>query len=644
VKVAILPPALANQIAAGEVVERPASVVKELVENALDAGARRVAVAIEQGGRARIRVEDDGEGMSPDDAKLAVQRHATSKIRVASDLDAIRTLGFRGEALPSIASVSHFSLRTRARGALTGVEVRIDGGEPAGVVDIGAPEGTTIDVRDLFFNLPARRKFLKAESAESAQVSRVMTQLALGAPHVGFQLTSGGRSLLNCPPASDVGERFYQIYQARPDLVEVRREGGGVRLHGYIAPLAEQGPRRGPQNIYVNGRIVRDKTIAHAIQAAYAVATVKERSPEVHLFIEMPPERVDVNVHPTKAEVRFLEQGLVHEVLRRALADALGAGPAPELRLQAPIAPIALPAMPMLPGVLRPDPSFRQEPWRVVTPSGDGPPSEVGPAVPLDGARSEPAGRPDALSAWEDAGGSSPGGEGAGESSIATRADGRVDDPFTAAIAGLGAALPNGGAVAGPNAIRPMKPLGQFRHTYILAVDEDGIAIIDQHVAHERVLYERIYERLTTGRLQSQRMLTPLVFEVDASQMAALDAHREDLERLGFEVEPFGGKSVRVSAMPALIALGDVEPALRALGQDLDGFDRGGRVDDVLKHIAATMACHAAVKANDPLPLEKMQFILDELYATAYSTVCPHGRPVLLRLTRREIEKNFQRI
>ena len=254
----------------------------------------------------------------------------------------------------------------RARGSLTGIELRIDGGELRDAHDIGAPEGTTIEVRDLFYNLPARRKFLKADSAEAAQVSRLMTQLALGAPTVGFQLASGGRKLLDCPPAGDVAERFYQIYQARPDLVEVRREGGGMRVHGYIAPLAEQGPRRGPQNIYVNGRIVRDKTIAHAIQAAYAVATVKERSPEVHLFIEMPPERVDVNVHPTKAEVRFLEQGLVHEVLRRALGDALGAGPSPELRLQAPVAPIALPAMPMLPGVLRPDPSFQQERWRPV--------------------------------------------------------------------------------------------------------------------------------------------------------------------------------------------------------------------------------------------------------------------------------------
>ncbi len=612
-KIQILPVALANQIAAGEVVERPASVVKELVENALDAGARRIAVAIEQGGRALIRVEDDGEGMAPDDARLAVHRHATSKIRVASDLDGIRTLGFRGEALPSIASVSHFTLRTRARGALTGVEIRIDGGEPRDAHDIGAPEGTTIEVRDLFFNLPARRKFLKADSAESAQVSRLMTQLALVCPTVGFQLSSGGRTLLDCPPASDIAERFYQIYQARPELVEVRREGGGLRIHGYIAPLAEQGPRRGPQNIYVNGRIVRDKTIAHAIQAAYAVATVKERSPEVHLFIEIPPERVDVNVHPTKAEVRFLEQSLVHEVLRRALGDALGAGPSPELRLQAPVAPISLPAMPLLPGVLRPDSSFQQDRWRPVTAAG-GPPLNEG------------SDRADSLAPWERAAAST--------TSEDTRASERA----------LPSPLVDQARPVTDDALLPMKPLGQFRHTYILAVDQDGLAIIDQHVAHERVLYERIYERLTRGRLQSQRLLTPLVFEADPSQLAGIETHVSELARLGFEVEPFGGKSVRVTAMPALIGLGDVEPALRALGQDLDGLDRGSRVDDVLKHLAATMACHAAVKANDALPLEKMQFILDELHATAYSTVCPHGRPVMLRITRREIEKSFQRI
>ena len=328
-----LPLHLANQIAAGEVVERPASVVKELVENALDAGSTRIAVAIELGGKKLIRVEDDGEGMEPEDAQLAVERHATSKISRPDDLGAIRTLGFRGEALPSIASVSHFVMRTRARGADSGTEVRIDGGQAASIREVGTREGTCIEVADLFFNLPARRKFLKSDVAESTQVSRLMTQLALGYPEVGWSLTSGGRRLLECPPAAGLAERFFQLFGERLDLLELRKEAGGISIHGYVAALGDHGPVRGSQNVFVNRRIVRDRTIAHAISEAYSVATIKERSPEVHLFIEIPPDRVDVNVHPTKAEVRFLEQSLVHEVLRRALADTLGRGPAPELQL-----------------------------------------------------------------------------------------------------------------------------------------------------------------------------------------------------------------------------------------------------------------------------------------------------------------------
>jgi len=608
-----LPPELANQIAAGEVVERPASVVKELVENALDAGARRIAIEIDGGGKRVIRVEDDGVGMEPEDARLALERHATSKIRSADDLAAIRTLGFRGEALPSIASVSRLVLRTRARGAAAGIELRVEGGVLVSEREVGAPEGTAVEVADLFYNLPARRKFLKADAAESAQVSRLVAQLALGYPEVGFRLTSAGRQVLHCPPVADLRARFHQLYGDRPDLVEVRKEAAGLRLTGFVAAPGDQGPVRGPQNLFVNRRIVRDRTLAHALSAAYAAVTIKERSPEAHLFLELPADRVDVNVHPTKAEVRFLEPSLVHEVLRRAVGEAIGVSRTPDLhvRLDAPAAPATgpLPAARPLPGVL--------DAW-----AGTG-------RRPLDPDTAEPSqAMPDREPAWPAIRpeGAADGGLGGGPMAAGAREVGRVDRESAA------------------GAVRPMVPLGQFRETYIIAVDADGLCIVDQHVAHERVLFEQIVEQLATGPLASQRLLQPVVLDLSPAERAALAAHRADLERLGFDVEEFGGATVRIAAVPALLRVEEAAAAVKALADDLDDLDRGARVDEAVRRLAATMACHAAVKANQPLTREKMVYLLEELRRTAYSSVCPHGRPVVLRITRREIEKNFQRI
>jgi DNA mismatch repair protein MutL len=579
-----LPVHLANQIAAGEVVERPASVVKELLENALDAGALRISVAIEFGGKKLIRVEDDGEGMDAADAELAIERHATSKIATPEDLGAITTLGFRGEALPSIASVSHLVLRTRSRQVATGTEIRINGGAIASVREVGAPPGTCIEVADLFYNLPARRKFLKSDTAEATQVSRLLTQMALGYPRTGFTLTSANRKLIECPPASGLPERFYQLFGDRPDLIPLRKEAAGLRIDGYVAALGDQGPVRGAQNVFVNRRIVKDRTIAHAIIDAYSVATIKERSPEVHLFLEIAPDRVDVNVHPTKAEVRFLEQSVVHEVLRRALGEALGQSRTTELQLTPQIAEGEEPRPMAIPGVL------------------------AGATV---GSR------------WH-------------------------ADPSAGAVSAVANLQPSNLSTlsnpANPADLRPMIPLGQFRDTFIIAIDDEGIAIVDQHVAHERVLFEQAMERLTTRPMESQRLLAPIVIELSPSQRQALSQHVEALDRFGVEVEEFGGGSVRLSAVPALLDPARCEAAVRAVADDLDGLDRGSRVDDALRRIAATMACHAAVKANYPLTLEKMRYILEELRRTAYSSVCPHGRPVVLRITRREIEKNFQRI
>jgi DNA mismatch repair protein MutL len=592
-----LPEDLANQIAAGEVVERPASVVKELVENAIDAQAARVVITAEYGGKKLIRVEDDGIGMDPEDARLCLDRHATSKIRRADDLAAIVTLGFRGEALPSIASVSHFRLRTRARGSESGTEIRVNAGIIESVVEAGGPEGTMIEVADVFYNLPARRKFLKSDAAEAAQLSRFVTQLALCYPEVGFTLTSSGKKIIAVPPVTSLSDRLYQLYGDRQDLIPVEREFGGVRLHGFIAALAEQGPVRGPQHVFVNRRIVKDRTIAHAILDAYSVATNKERSPEVHLFLEVPPDRVDVNVHPTKAEVRFREQSMIHEVVRRALGDALGRGPAPELTLRT---SDVLPGHPMQPSI----------------------PGALGGSY---------------VSRWAQPGGSAQGFSTVVQDDGSNASNLRHEPSF-------GTSALNQRPEPTVPSVRPMIALGQFRDTFIIAMDDEGLCIIDQHVAHERVLFERIMEKLTTQSLESQRLLIPVVMELPPAERSALISKAEALARFGFEVEDFGGDSIKVTAVPALLDPNECDTALRALAEDLEGLDRGLRIEDSLKQIAATTACHAAVKAHYPLTLEKMHHILEELRATAYSTVCPHGRPVMLRITRREIEKNFDRI
>jgi DNA mismatch repair protein MutL len=397
---------------------------------------------------------------------------------------------------------------------------------------------------------------------------------------------------MECPPAVSQRDRLYQIYGERADLVELHKEAAGMKLTGFVAALAEQGPTRGPQNLFINRRIVKDRTIAHAIIDSYSQASIKERSPEVHLFIEMPPDALDVNVHPTKAEVRFREQSLVHEVVRRAFMETLARSGAPQLQLRPEHAPQVTFA-PALPGVLAG--GVFPNRWQPVTH--------------------------------------------AGETVLASPGQGlALPSPSDAAQRFSG-----DGTAAAPE-IRPMIPLGQFRDTFIIAVDDEGLAIIDQHVAHERVLFERVMERLTRGPLESQRLLVPMLLDVPAAARQTLLARRAELERFGFDVADFGGTTLTVTAAPALLGAEESANALRALAEDLEGLDRGAQVQDALQRIAATTACHAAVKANDRLTYEKMAHILSELRATAYSTVCPHGRPVMLRLTRREIEKNFDRI
>ena len=592
-KIHRLPLALANQIAAGEVVERPASVVKELVENAIDAGARRIRIHVELGGKRQVRVEDDGDGMDPDDARLALERHATSKIATSDDLVAIVTHGFRGEALPSIASVSRCVLRTRTKGRAAGFEIRIEGGVVASEAEVAAAEGTVVEVNDLFYNLPARRKFLKSDSAEAAQVSRVATQMALAYPRVGWTVTSASRTVASWAPVETLEARLFQVYGERSDLLPVHRSVGGLTVSGYVATLAEQGPRRGVQNIYVNHRIVKDRTIAHAILDAYSQGSIRERSPEAHLFLDMPPDAVDVNVHPTKAEVRFREPSFVHEVVKRAIVEALGAGGVPQL---------------------------------TAAPDHD-----------AYGSRAPSLGRESGFAS------AYPYPVAAGAPGVWTGIQAKPGLGWGRAVL---SPVPFGGVAMErlPELGDRLVPLGQFRDTFIVAIDEDGVTIVDQHVAHERVLFERVMEQLATGRLASQRLLVPLVLELAPAAFETVMLRRVEIERLGFEVDRFGERSVQVTALPALLGRDEGERTLLALADDLERLDCGSDVQVALQRIAATTACHAAVKANAPLTLETMRHILGELAFTAHSTVCPHGRPVMLRLSRREIERRFERV
>jgi len=584
-----LSPELANQIAAGEVVERPVSALKELVENSIDAGATRIDVTVDHGGKLLIRVVDDGEGMSREDLVLALERHATSKVARLEDLQAIGTLGFRGEALPSIASVSHLTLRTKRREDPYGTELRVDGGTMGTATEVGMPDGTVIEVADLFYNVPARRKFLKSDSAESSQVSRAVTQLALAYPEVGFTLTSRASRVLACPPVGTLEERFFQVYGERTDLVKVNKSAAGVTLRGYVAALTDHGPSRGPQNVFVNRRVIKDRTIAHAVHDAYSQASIKPRTPEIHIFIELPPERVDVNVHPMKAEVRFLEQSLIHELVRRAVGDALGQPSSAPLPVQPRSATSFTPVSQSIPWITRGMSAASR--WAGVT---------------------------DVFRRGESAGPT-------------------IGDPVVAMSTGAG------GSEMAADASRPLMPLGQFRDTFIIAVDNEGVAIIDQHVAHERILFEQVMAQLEDGPLEGQRLLMPIVLTLPAAQREALTAHADQLLQLGFEVGEFGGDSVQITTLPGVLARAEAENAIRGLAADVEGLDRGAGVDDVLRRLAATTACHAAVKANDRLTQEKMVYILDQLRQTEYSTVCPHGRPVVLRLTQHEIEKSFDR-
>jgi DNA mismatch repair protein MutL len=649
-RIHVLSENVANKIAAGEVVERPASVVKELLENSLDAGSKRIRINVEAGGKKLIQIIDDGCGMVRDDALLAFERHATSKIRSAEDLLTIGTLGFRGEALPSIASVSRLRLETRAPEDEAGSIVEINGGKIQLVEEAGLPFGTSITIRDLFYNIPARRKFLKAESTELSHIASVVTNYALAHPEMHFELHSATNAMLIAPPVQDFSQRIYQVFgnetleQLIPVAAQVslqriglpqpppwRREEdyeapepGELRLHGFVSKPEIQKLNRNSIFVFVNGRLIRDRLIQHSLTEAYRNILPPTSYPVVLLFLEMPTGEVDVNVHPSKVEVRFRQQSVIHDFVRDSIRAALmKARPIPQFVQEIHGSPKASASLAAV--------AVAENPGELGA-------SEADTAFVLN-APEEPQFAPKL--AFEDA--------------FNIEANAAIPVPrfgpttFGGHIAGADTCTPPVADEPAPMSdekplLATLKPLGQIRESFILAVNHEGLWIIDQHVAHERVLFEKVLRQRAVEHVESQRMLMPLIIELTPGQQAIFAEISDELQRNGFEVEPFGSRTIAIKTAPAGVDAAEVERMLHEL---LDQFKREEQLlnmEVIRTRIAASIACHAAIKVNMPLEQNKMEWLLKELAKTDCPMTCPHGRPVVLRYSMKDIQRAFKRI
>ena len=669
-RIRILPENVANKIAAGEVVERPASVVKELLENALDAGARSIRVEVESGGKRLIRITDDGSGMNRDDALLAFERHATSKLRTADDLLSIATLGFRGEALPSIAAVSRLVLETCAGEGQEGTRVEFAGGKLISVKPAGLPPGTCINVGDLFYSVPARRKFLKSETTELGHIASLVTHYALAHPETHFVLKTPSQEILHATPVERLSERVYQVFgrAALDELLEIPRAEGPIRaaiteaslepgeesakicVKGFASRPEVQRSNRNGIYVFVNRRLIRDRLILHAIGDAYRNIVPPGVFPVVLLFLELPYEEVDVNVHPSKIEVRFRHPQFVHDFTRDAVRHALShARPIPGFptsRGDGATAASVIPIRDAAISSISPAEMSSTSDLALVPPRAVIPPLAV-PATPGGGSSygedfelsSDPL-QPLAQRLQF-------GSENALEFPVAARAAAAAASASgSVAVASDSAAAASQVPATLPRAeeIADLKPLGQVNNSFIVAVNSEGLWIIDQHVAHERVLFEQHLRARREGALGGQRMLVPLVVELSPRQLATFEQIGEELRANGFEADLMGARSVAIHAAPAGIAAGDAE---KLLAEILDGIARENQaisIDSLQAKIAASTSCHAAIKVNTPLDRTKMEWLLGELSKTEYPMSCPHGRPVVLRYSTRDIERAFKRI
>jgi DNA mismatch repair protein MutL len=612
-KIRVLADHVANQIAAGEVVERPASVAKELVENSIDAGATRITIEIEAGGRRLLKVFDDGEGMVRDDAILAFERHATSKIRETDDLAAIGTLGFRGEALASIASVAKVELTTCLEGATAATRVTIDGGRMRDVKDAAHPRGTTIIVRDLFFNIPARRKFLRSEATETYHLTNLVTHYALAHPEIAFTFVNNGREVVRTAPAKDLRERAYQIFgeEFLKNLLEVdardSREPQFVRVTGFVSAPRDRRTSRDAQYLFVNRRFVRDRMIGRALSEAYRSILPHGVYPAALLFIETPLEEVDVNVHPAKTEVRFRRQAAVADAVRESVRAALASAsyvppppppPVPEPILTATAAVSSITPQPRIEFVPPPPPPMRSP----VEPSGE---------------------------------------EIARDLEIMLQS---ASQSVKSVVPPLDSAQKIAREVPPESLSTNIRPLGQLEESFIIATDDEGLLLIDQHVAHERILFDKYRALEAERRTDAQQLLVPETFDLTPAQAAVFDDLVPELEKYGFELMRLSGRTVAIRAVPADLPASEARNMLFELLETVDAEKKSTARETLRDEVAASLACHAAIKVNMPLAPEKMRWLIDRLLQTSSPTTCPHGRPVILRLSTRDILKGFHRI
>lgn len=655
-KIRQLDAALVNKIAAGEVIERPASVVKELVENSLDAGATRIDIALEVGGSQLIRVTDDGCGIDRESLPLAVASHATSKIQTSDDLFHVSTLGFRGEALASIGSVSHLTIRSRPADQLEANEIAVEGGDVSPVKPCGAPVGTTIEIRNLFFNVPARRKFLRQPQTECGHVTEQLARIALAHPHVAFTFTHNGRSLRNLPPTANRRERIADFYGAELGacLIELARSERNLRIEGLIAPPSHSRATGKWQYLFLNGRFITDRRIGYAVREAFRGLVEHDRYPVTFLFLATDPADFDVNVHPTKIEVRWRDAGLVQSQVLSVLRETLlsqdltprfrtpvhirddGMAPSPldtsaQERARHALADYLKRVDPTQPRLTFRPPPF---PTNSLRPSiANVLPTPHVPAEPTGGMTPD-APRDTAVADAHDSRAIAPASDATHDGDTASGTDPQeiaASQMANAAMGGAAGALPPGGVI-------------QIHNTYLVAQTEAGVVIIDQHALHERILYERFRERILQGPLESQGLLLPETLEVSPAQREAATAHKELFDRIGIELSEYGPKSIAVQRFPTLLASVDMKKFVSDLLERLAETD-GDTSDETLIHATLDMmACKAAIKAGDPLSQEEMYALLDQRHLTQRSSNCPHGRPTTLELTTKDLEKQFKRI